>query len=70
MELNNVTAQQAIGRSASHNETVYMSYRESLNEDLLVECEDNNRTGTFVEYWGTTDDGNEWRVLLRLSVDE
>lgn len=65
-----MTAEQAIDRSASHTETVYLSYDAALAEDLLVECDENNDTLLFVEFWGTTEDGNEWRVHLRKQVDE
>lgn len=64
-----MTAEQAIDQSAARDETVYTRYSEALNETLLAECDESYRTDTFVEYFGETEDGNQWSVTLRLPQD-
>lgn len=63
--MNDLTARQAIDRSTSHTEIVFIEYsteaEDTLNEECENSCEANNQT----DYWGTNDDGNEWRVILR-----
>lgn len=34
--------------------------------DLSVACEDNVVNGTIREFWGTDEDGNEWRVHIEV----
>ena len=57
-----MTAEQAIDRSASHSECVVIPYSEDTFQMLCVECDENSDVGTHWEFWGTTEDGNEWRV--------
>lgn len=64
------TASDLISRSVSHNEIVTVDYTDDLAESLLVCCEDNTHGNTEIEYWGTTDDGNDWRVHLKGKVVE
>lgn len=68
-----MTAQQAISRSVSHNEIVTIG---PFGAKTFVELRDELRglsedyvwtttsRGNLVEFWGTTDDGDEWRVHL------
>jgi hypothetical protein len=59
-----------IERSISHNEIVTVDYDISLAMDLAAECEGSVETTDRVEYWGTTDEGDEWRVHLRGDRDD
>lgn len=59
-------AAQAIARSISHTEIVTIEHDEQAQIDLTAECDDSveHRRGNVLvrEYWGTDEDGNEWRV--------
>lgn len=57
-------AQSLINKSIGYDKTIKQFYTEDVATNLLIECEDNNDMGDSVEYWGTTDDGMKWRVLL------
>lgn len=57
----------AIARSVSHNEIVTLDHDADVMSDLALECDDHVTGNTVEEYWGTTDDGNEWRVHVRLA---
>lgn len=59
-----MTAEQMIERSISHTEIVTAPYAQELAEALSRESEDSVDAGEVVEYWGTTDDGQEWRCHL------
>lgn len=58
-------ADQAIARSISHNEIVTIDYSSEAADMLRSECEDNVDANGLTEYWGTDDDGSEWRVHMR-----
>lgn len=59
------TAQHLIARSISHTEIAHADYSADLADELSVECDDSSEASeTVIEYWGTDDDGNEWRVHL------
>jgi len=60
-------AEQAIARSISHNEIVTIDYSGDAQTDLLVEADDWTDNGDIREYWGTTDDGDNWRVHMRMA---
>ena len=68
--MNNV-AEQAIKRSISHNEIVTLDlavipYDSAILTDLLVACDDSvDANDNVTEYWGKTEEGNEWRVHVR-----
>ncbi len=63
-----MTAAQMIAESTATDSTIHAAYSEALHRSLLVECEDTTERdtddGTVSEYWGTTEDGGEWRVHL------
>ena len=59
------TTKRAIARSVSHTEIVTLEYNWETIQDLLVWSDDNVETETVHEFWGTDDDGNEWRVHVR-----
>lgn len=58
-------AKAAIDRSVSHNEIVTLDYAYEVATDLSAESEDSVEANGVTEYWGTRDDGEEWRVHLR-----
>lgn len=66
-----MSAEQAIARSVSHNEIVTIDYSASIAEELGNASEDSVPAYTtasgavLAEYWGTTEDGGEWRVHVR-----
>lgn len=65
-----MTTEQAIARSVSHNEIVTLDYDAEALDALESESEgsvDNTAYGVH-ELWGTTDDGDEWRVHVRAEV--
>lgn len=61
-EISNIET--AIKRSVSHSEIVSLEWTADLEAALLAECEDSVATSDRVEAWGTTEDGDEWRVHL------
>lgn len=64
----NRTVEQAITRSISHQEIVTIDlahglYDSQILADLQVACEDSVAANDArTEYWGTNEDGDEWRV--------
>lgn len=62
------TATSLIERSISHTEIAKAEWTGDLYGDLLVECADwtsfDDGGGETFDFWGTTDDGAEWRVYL------
>lgn len=61
-------AQDLIERSVSHTEIARAAWSEELAAALLLESEDSVETEEVVEYWGTREDGAEWRVHLSREV--
>ncbi|MCC6994797.1 MAG: hypothetical protein IT370_09330 [Deltaproteobacteria bacterium] len=53
-----------IDRSVSHHEIAHAPYSEALADALALECDDGADTEMVREFWGTTDDGDAWRVHL------
>ena len=55
-----------IARSISHTEITHAEWTEQRAADLLAESDDSveNADQNVIEYWGTDEDGNEWRVHL------
>lgn len=60
-------AANAIARSISHTEIVTLDDEGDLRTALLALCEDNVEANGVAEFWGTADDGKEWRVHVRLA---
>ena len=60
-----MTAEQAIARSVSHTEIVTLDHDEDALEYLLAVCEDSVEANGLTETWGTTPDGDEWRVHVQ-----
>ncbi len=62
----------AIARSISHNEIVTVDYDVTLADMLSAESDDSvvNSAYRVTEYWGTDEDGNEWRVHMRHETED
>lgn len=63
----NKQAEQAIDRSISHNEIVHIAATEEIDVALAEVCESSVETTNgaglpTTEFWGTREDGEEWRV--------
>lgn len=61
----------AIARSISHQETVFVDHDVTLADMISAESEGSvvNSAYRVTEYWGTDDEGNEWRVHMRHEVE-
>ena len=65
-----MSIQEAIDRSVSHNETVSLDWTDTNEQELLTApgLEDTARNPlepvAWMEGWGTTDEGEEWRIHL------
>lgn len=59
-----VTATKLIADSISTNSIIHAEWNGELADTLSAESEDYAESADVVEYWGTDDDGNEWRVHL------
>lgn len=65
----------AIAESAAENRIVILAWTEDRHAALARECEDTVQAsprGTVdtYEYWGTDEDGDEWRVHLVRDTSE
>lgn len=63
-------ADQAIARSLSHTEIVTVKDQPGLKMALLVRCDDNVENEGEEEFWGVDDDGDSWRVHVRIANQE
>lgn len=63
------TASKAIERSVSHNDivTVDADSEGNIIAELTPMCDDHVEANGVHEFWGQDDDGNEWRVHVRLA---
>jgi hypothetical protein len=59
-------AQQLTERSIQGNAIAHESYDSALADELQLMCDDSATEASMpaAEYWGTDDEGNEWRVHL------
>ena len=57
-------ATKLIARSISHNEIAHAKFDAETAAELASLAEDSVENGAVIEYWGTDDDGDEWRVHL------
>jgi propanediol utilization protein len=57
-----MTAQQAIEQSVRQDEIVHIEWSSEAEETLLAECDASVDAYGVTEYWGTTEDGHDWRV--------
>lgn len=58
-------ARALIARSVEHDEIVHAPHTPELHDALLLLCDDYVENRPTVEFWGTDDDGEEWRVHLK-----
>ena len=63
----NNTATEAIARSIANNEIVTLEWSPASQIALFEECDSNEEYDTRIEYLGTDEDGEEWRVHLDTS---
>ncbi len=65
-ELFTGTAEQAIAESVFYDRCVWMAFDAQQADVLMVECDDHTTDGGVEDYWGTDEDGNEWRVNMEV----
>jgi len=64
-----MTYDQAIDRSVSHNEIVFLDHDVTTMDQLAAACEGCVVANESTEYWGAREDGEEWRVHVRHDDD-
>lgn len=57
----------AIAQSITRDATITLDDAPGLRDELLGRSDDNAQTDGVAEYWGTDDDGNDWRVHVRIA---
>ena len=57
-------AAELITRSISHTEIAHGKYDAETAAELAARSDDSVENGAVIEYWGSDDDGAEWRVHL------
>jgi hypothetical protein len=57
-------AERLIAESVHRDRIVTVDHSGDVADDLAACCEDSVTTRNGTEYWGTDDDGGEWRVHL------
>ena len=57
-------ATKLIARSISHNEIAHGKWDAETAAELEALAEDSVENGAVIEYWGSDDEGAEWRVHL------
>jgi len=62
--------QGAIDRSVARDEVVTLAWSQQREDALLAVQEDGADTDRVLEAWGTTEDGDTWRVHLQRGVRE
>ena len=62
-----MSAYALINRSVEYSEIAHARHEQQLAETLWLESEDHVETEEICEYWGMTDEGEEWRVHLEKS---
>lgn len=58
------SAKDLIEQSILHDEITHAPHSVGLHDALLILCGDYVENGPTVEFWGETDEGEEWRVHL------
>ena len=69
MNTTTLTAEELISESITHTTIANAAYTPELAASLRALSDDSVETASVLEYWGTDDDGNAWRVHLE-RVDE
>lgn len=68
MHITTITAAaEAIAESVRHTIIVTVDDAPGLREDLLFRCDDDIENGSEHEFWGQDDEGNDWRVHVRIA---
>lgn len=62
--MSNVMLEQMISESVSQSRVVRAADVPSLRGDLEAWCEDSADGAGETEFWGTAEDGGEWRIHL------
>jgi hypothetical protein len=65
-----MTASQAIETSIRETRIVHLALDRQADEELRAESDDWTDANGTRDYWGTTADGEYWRVQMRLSPEE
>jgi hypothetical protein len=58
------TVAAAIAESVTRNDIIDVPYDAEVADELLVLSDDSADTEAVTEYWGTTEDGDPWRVHM------
>lgn len=62
------TAADAIAESIRHTSIVVIDDAPGLRDDLMTMCDDNIESDGKHEFWGTDDEGDDWRVHVRVAA--
>lgn len=57
---------EAISLSQAQNRIIFLDHSAKLIEELRDEADDWVEANDVVEFWGTEEDGGDWRVHVRL----
>lgn len=58
----NAIIEVAIAQSIATNSIVHMEGDADVIDALAAYCDDSAERANVLEYWGTDDDGNDWRI--------
>jgi len=58
------TIDDLITESVTHDQIAHATATPELLADLTAQCDDSVQNDDVMEFWGTRDDGEEWRVHL------
>lgn len=64
MDTTTLTAEELISESITHTTIANAAYTPELAASLMALSDDSVETTSVLEYWGTDDEGNAWRVHL------
>ena len=67
MRTEKMSASEAVAMSVSENRIVHIRASGPNDGNLSEWCEDDVKNGTAHEYWGITNDGDEWRVHTHIA---
>jgi len=62
----NTIIETAIAQSVSTNSIVHLDAGSDVIDALAAYCDDSAEHADALEYWGTDDDGNDWRIHAHL----
>ena len=70
LEVGTMTASQAIETSVHGDRIVHLALDRQADEELRAESDDWTDANGTRDYWGTTANGEDWRVQMRLSPED